>query len=94
MMETKYYIPTIEEAEEFVTYDYETHPMDDNEVTRFSKKQQPSYCNTPSENPETIKKQEQWFRISNREDMIVLNLEKEAFDAFYEKQKAEIEPYL
>lgn len=59
-------------------------------ILDFYKKQFPEYCNVPSENPETIKKANKYFSKSNKEDLFVLEKEKEAFDKFYIETKKDI----
>jgi hypothetical protein len=94
-MELLYTIPTIEEgeADEFITYGVEWHVWA-HEPTGWYKKQQPSYCNTPSSFPHVIEDQKRYFNISNREDMIMLQREKEAFDMYYQKEFKELSKYV
>jgi len=92
-METKYWIPTLEEAKTFKTFSYELHAMTD-EIIRFYKMEFPDFCNISSEIPKIIEEQKEFYKISNNEDMYVLEQEKIAFDKYYSEQKAEILPYL
>lgn len=92
-METHYYIPTFEEAHEFDTWTYDEHEIADT-ITKFYKLDVPDYLSVPSENPDVIKQQHEWFDKSNREDKIILEREKECFDAYYNSTMHDIEKYL
>jgi hypothetical protein len=94
MKDTNYYMPTIEEANEFTTWHATTHIIDDNQVIQFEKLCVPDWLSVPSENFETIKKQRTWFDRSNREDKIVLERERYAFDEYYSSTMLDIEKHL
>ena len=91
LTKTSYWIPSEEEAEQFETWEAVPHPMDIHPM-EFRKKPRPYLI--PSENPATIKEQKKYLVISNREDFYVLQMEKQAFDVFFEKHSQELKKYV
>ena len=90
---THYWLPTVEEAEELTTYIPDHHPMAFT-LQGIIKIQVPEEYRVPTENSETIDKAKRWFETSNREDLYVLEKEKEAFEFFYLKEMKEIKRHL
>ena len=90
-METKYWIPTIEEADQFETYNSEKHTWNEGYVYRFYKKEVPIDVKNPASTRQgEVEASKEWYKKSNAEDLIVLEKEREAFEKFYEKEKADI----
>jgi hypothetical protein len=91
-METKYWKPTVAEAKEFVTYSFDSfYKVDEDKVDSFYKKPVSVDVMFPAESKEgEMEKAEAWWKATNKEDLYVLEREKEAFMAFYNSEKEEI----
>jgi hypothetical protein len=90
-----YWTPTIEEAKTFLTYSFKTHPMDDNVLVEFYKKGVPVDVKCPAKTKEDdVEKAEEWWKKTNKEDLIVLERERDAFERYYSSEKSEIMRHL
>jgi len=77
-----YRFPTRGEAEKLETYELD-------EVEGFYKMEVPDFCRMPTENKKIQTEQQVWFAKSNKEDLLVLKKEAEAFEEY--KKRVEID---
>lgn len=89
-MELYYYKPTKHNYDEFKTYEAEWHPMADS-PTEWIKKEIPKHLVAPARSVKGEHEEaEAWFKISNLEDLEMLEREKDAFMSFYNKEQKDI----